>query len=63
MWHLYVCKLMISAGNLSILGVFIILFCQKCSSAVSLATGMHIDDRGIDYVIVCPHTQYRNVTQ
>ena len=48
---------MISAGNLSILGVFIFLFCQKCSSVVSLATGMHIDDRSIDYVNVCPNTQ------
>ena len=44
-WHFYVCKLMILVGNLSILSDFWTRFWPKCSTAVSMATAMQMDER------------------
>ena len=50
-WHFYVCKLMISVGNLSIFSDFLTHFWPKCSTAVSMPTAMQTDERIVDYVI------------
>ena len=44
-WHFYVFKLMISVGNLSILSDFLTHFMPRCSTAVSMATAMQMDER------------------
>ena len=57
-WHFYVCKLMISAGNLSILrDFFFTLFWPKCSTAVSMATAMQMDERIVLYLVWVPITK------
>ena len=61
-WHFYVCKLMISVGNLSILSDFWTRFWPKCSTAVSMATAMQMDERIIDYLVLGPNTQDRKVS-
>ena len=60
-WHFYVYKLMISVGNLSILSDFWTRFCPKCSTAVSMATAMQMDERIVDYLVLGPDTQDRKV--
>ena len=57
-WHFYVCNLMISVGNLSILSDF----WPKCSTAVSMATAMQMDERIADYLVLGPNTQDRKVS-
>ena len=54
-WHFYVCKVMNSVGNLSILSDFFTLFWPKCSTAVSMATAMQIDERIVDYLVLDPN--------
>ena len=61
-WHFYVCKLMISVGNLSILSDFWTRFRPKCSTAVSMATAMQMDERIVDYLVLGPNTQDRKVS-
>ena len=61
-WHFNVCKLMISVGNLSILGDFWTLFWPKCSTAVSMATAMQMDERIVDYLVLGPNIQNRKVS-
>ena len=56
-WHFYVCKLMISVGNLSILSDFLTHFWPKCLTAVSMATAMQIDERIVDYLVLGPNNQ------
>ena len=53
-----ICKLMVSVRNLSTLSDFCHLFCQKVH-AVSMATGMQMDGRSVDYLVLCPNTQDR----
>ena len=60
--HLYVYKLMISVRNLSILSDFWSHFWPNCSTAVSMATGMQIDERNVDYLVLGPNTQDRKVS-
>ena len=48
---------MISVGNPSILSDFLSLFQPKCSYAVSMATGMHTDERSIDCFVLGHHDQ------
>ena len=61
-WHFYVCKLMISVGNLSILSDFWTHFWPKCSTAVSMATAMQMDERIADYLVLGPNNQDRKVS-
>ena len=61
-WHIYVCKLMISVGNLSILSDFWTHFLPKCSTAVSMATAMQMDERIVDYLVLGPNNQDRKVS-
>ena len=61
-WHFYVCKLMISVGNLSMLSDFLTHFLPKCSTAVSMATTMQMDERIADYLVLGPNTQDRKVS-
>ena len=61
-WHFHVCKQMISLGNLSILGDFLKLFWPKCSTAVSMATAMQMDERSVDYLVLGPFKQDRKVS-
>ena len=61
-WHFYVCKLMISVGNLSILSDFLTRFLPRCSTAVSMATAMQMDERIVDYLVLGPNNQDRKVS-
>ena len=61
-WHCFVCKLMISVGNLSILSDFLTRFWPKCPTAVSMATAMQMDKRNVDYLVLGPNTQDRKVS-
>ena len=61
-WHFYVCKLMISVGNLSILIDFWTCLWPKCSTAVSMATAMQMDERIVDYLVLGDNTQDRKVS-
>ena len=61
-WHFYVCKLMISVGNLSILSDYLTLFKPKCSTAVSMATAMQMDEMIVDYLVLGPNNQDRKVS-
>ena len=61
-WHFYVCKLMISVINLSILSDFWTRFWPKCSTAVSMATTMQMDERIVDYLVLGPNTQDKKVS-
>ena len=60
--HFYACKLMISVGNLSILSDFLTHFLPKCSTAVSMATAMQMDDRIVDYLVLVPNNLDRKVS-
>ena len=53
---------MISVGNPSILSDFLSLFQPKCSYAVSMATGMHMDERSVDCLILGQYDQDRKVS-
>ena len=53
---------MISVGNLSILSDFCTRFWPKCSTAVSMATAMQMDERIVDYLVLGPNTQDRKVS-
>ena len=61
-WHFYVCELMISVGNLSILSNFLTYFLPRCSTAVSMATAMQMDERIVDYFVLGPNNQDRKVS-
>ena len=61
-WHFYVCKLMISVGNLSILRDFLTHFWPKCSTAVSMATAVQMDERIVNYLVLGPNHQDRKVS-
>ena len=61
-WHFYVCKLMISVGNILILSDFLKQFWPKCSTAVSMATAMQMDERIVDYLVLGPNNQDRKVS-
>ena len=61
-WHFYVCKQMISVGNLSILSDFFTHFWPKCSLAVSMATAMEMDERIVDCLVLGPNCQERKVS-
>ena len=61
-WHFYVCKLMISVENLSILSDFLTHFWPKCSTAVSMATIMQMDERIVNYLLLGPNNQDRKVS-
>ena len=62
LWHLVYSKVMISFGNPSILSIFLSLFQPKSSQAVSMATGMHRDERSVDCLVLCHHDQDRKVS-
>ena len=51
-----------SVGNPSILSDFLSLFQSKCSYAVSMATGMHMDERSVDCLVLGHHDQGRKVS-
>ena len=53
---------MTSVGNLSILSDFLTNFLPKCSTAVSMATAMQMDERVIDYLVLGPNNQDRKVS-
>ena len=53
---------MISVGNPSILSDFLSLFLPKCSYAVSMATGMYMDERSVDCLVLGHHDQDWKVT-
>ena len=53
---------MISFGNPSILSDFLSLFQPKCSLAVPMATGIHMDERSVDCLILVHHDQDRKVS-
>ena len=61
-WHLVNVKVMISLGNPSILSDFVSLFYPKCSYAVSMATGMHMNERSVDCLVLGHHDQDRKVS-
>ena len=61
-WHFYVCKLMISVGNLSIFSDFLTHILPKCSTAVSMATAMQMDERIYDNLVLGPICQDRKVS-
>ena len=61
-WHFYVCKLMISVGNMLILSDFLTHFLPKCSTAVSMATAMQMDERMVDHMVLGPNNQDRKVS-
>ena len=61
-WHLVNVKVMITVGNPSILSDFLSLFQPKCSLAVSMATGMHMDERSVDCLVLGHHDQDRKVS-
>ena len=62
-WHLVNSKIMISFEDPSILSViFLSLFQPKCSLAVSMATGMHKDERSVDSLVLCHHDHDRKVS-
>ena len=61
-WYFYVCKPMIPVGNLSILSDFCTHFWPKCSTAVSMATAMQMDERIVDDLVLGPYTQDRKVS-
>ena len=61
-WHFYVCKLKISVGNLSILSNFLTHFWPKCSTAVSMATAMQMDERIVYYLVLGPNNKDRKVS-
>ena len=61
-WHFYVCKLMISVGNLSILSDFLTHFLPKCSTAVSMATAMQMDERIVHCLVLGLNNQDRKVS-
>ena len=61
-WHLVNVKVMISLGNPSILSDFLSPFQPKCSYAVSMATGMHMDERSVDRLVLGHHDQDRKVS-
>ena len=52
---------MISVGNLSIFSDFFTHFLPKCSTAVSMATAMQMDERIVDYLVLGPNSQDRKV--
>ena len=62
LWHLVFSKVMISFGNPSIFSDFLPLFWPKCSYAVSMATGMHMDERSVDCLVLGHHDQDRKVS-
>ena len=53
---------MIAFGNPSILSDFLSPFQLKCSLAVSMATGIHMDERSVDCLILGHHDQDRKVS-
>ena len=61
-WHLVYVKVMITFGNPSISSDFLSQFLSKCSYTVSMATGMHMDERSIDCLVLCHNDQDRNVS-
>ena len=61
-WHLVNVKVMISLGNPSILSDFLSLFSPKCSYAISMATGMHMDERSVDCLVLGHHDHDRKVS-
>ena len=61
-WHLVNVKVMFSLGNPSIFECFLSLILPKCSYAVSMATGMHMDERNVDCLVLGHHDQDRKVS-
>ena len=53
---------MISVGNLSILSDFLTHFLPKCSTAVSMATAMQMDEMIVDNLVLGPNNQDREVS-
>ena len=51
-WHLVYSKVMISVGNPSIFSDFLSHFLPKCSLALSMATGMHMNERSLDDLVL-----------
>ena len=62
LWHLVYSKVMISFENPSIFSDFLPLLWPKCSYAVSMATGMHMDERSVDCLVFGHHDQDRKVS-
>ena len=62
LWHLVYSKVLVSFGNPSILSDFLSLFWPKCSYPVSMATGMLMDKRSIDCLVLGHHDQDRKVS-
>ena len=61
-WYLVNGKVIVSFGNPSILNDFFVIFKPKCSYAVSMATGMHMDERSVDCLVLGHHDQDRKVS-
>ena len=53
---------MISVGNLSILSDFLTRFWPKCSTAISMATAMQMDEMIIDYLVLGPNNHDRKIS-
>ena len=47
---------------MSILSDFLTLFWPKCSTAISMATAMQMDERSVDYLVWGPNNQDRKVS-
>ena len=60
--HLVYSKVIVSFGNPSISSEILSLFQPKCSCAVSMATGMHMDERSVDCLVLGHHDQDRKVS-
>ena len=61
-WHFYVCKLMVSVGNLSMLSYLLSILRPKCSTAVSMTTAMQMDKRKVNYLVLGSNNQDRKVS-
>ena len=62
LWRLVYSKVIVSFVNPSILSDFLSLFQPKCSHAVSMATGMHMDKWNVDCLVLGHHDQDRKVS-
>ena len=63
LWHLVHSNVMISFGNPAIISDFRSVFFQpNCRLAVSRATGMYMDERSVDCLVLCSNNQARKVS-
>ena len=61
-WHFVHSKVMISDGIPSTLSDFVSFFSKNLHILVSMAMGMHMDERSVVYSVLCPIDQDRKVS-